>query len=63
MRFVPFALLAACTSSQPDVITARQLPAAIQGDAAAVVAANHQFAIDVLHQQAATNSIFSPFWI
>ena len=60
MRSLPFLFLAACTS-QPDVLTARQLPAAIQGDAAAVVAANNQFAVDVLHKQSADNSVFSPF--
>jgi len=60
MRSLLFVSLAACTS-QPDVLTARQLPAAIQGDAAAIVAANNQFAVDVLHQQSTDNSIFSPF--
>lgn len=62
MRIAPFVLLAGC-ASQPDVLVARQLPAAIQGDAAAVVAANNQFATDVLHKQPAGNSIFSPFSI
>lgn len=64
MRAHAFLMLAAagCTS-QPDVITARQLPAAIQGDAAAVVAANNQFACDVLAKVPAGNSVFSPFSI
>src|SRR4051812_40441646 len=52
MRVAPFVLLAAC-ASDPDVITARQLPAAIQADAAAVVAANNQFACDVYGKVAA----------
>ena len=62
MRSLAFVLLAAC-SSQPDVITARQLPAAIAGDAAAIVASNNQFAVDVLHKQNTDNVIFSPFSI
>jgi len=67
MRTAWLALLlpAACTSD-PDVIKARQLPAAIQGDAAAVVTANNQFACDVYAKSAAgtsTNAVFSPFSI
>src|SRR5882724_8400995 len=59
----PSLLAFAGCASQPDVIAARQLPAAIQGDAALVAAANNQFAIDVLGKQPAGNSIFSPFSI
>jgi serine protease inhibitor len=53
--------IAACAS--PDVITARKLPAAIQDDAAAVVAANNRFAVDLLGAQPPGNAIFSPFSI
>jgi serine protease inhibitor len=66
MRTAWLALLIAACSSDPDVITARQLPAAIQGDAATVVAANNQFACDVYAKAAAgatTNAVFSPFSI
>jgi serpin B len=53
--------IAAC-ASDPGVIAARQLPAALRGDAAAIVAANNQFAIDVLAKQPSrSNAIFSPF--
>jgi serpin B len=62
MRAACLALLAAC-SSEPDVIAARQLPAALQGDAAAVVASNNQFACDVYAKTAAGNAVFSPFSI
>src|SRR5438309_12071998 len=57
-----FVALSAC-ASQPreSVLAARQLPSALQRDAAAVVAANNQFAIDVLVKQPGGNSIFSPF--
>jgi serpin B len=64
------ALVAACdgahapTPSQ-EVLTARQLPAAIQADATAVVQANNQFACD-LYTKLATgdgNLFFSPFSI
>jgi serpin B len=60
-RALCLVLLAAC--SDPDVITARQLPAALQGDAAAVVAANNQFACDVYAKAGAGNTVFSPFSI
>ncbi|HEU4613246.1 MAG TPA: serpin family protein, partial [Kofleriaceae bacterium] len=45
------------------MITARQLPAAIAGDAAAVVAANNQFACDVYAKAGPGNTVFSPFSI
>jgi serpin B len=64
MRVACLVLLAAC--SDPDVIAARQLPAALQPDAAAVVAANNQFACDVYGKAVAgtqTNAVFSPFSI
>lgn len=59
--FLLVAFVGACT--QPDPIVARELPAAIQADAATVVAASNTFAIDVLHKQRAGNAIFSPFSI
>jgi len=52
-----------CTTSPPDVLTARQLPAAVAGDAASVVTANNQFACDLYNQLPAGNSFFSPFSI
>jgi serpin B len=64
MRATCLVLLAAC--SDPDVIAARQLPAALQPDAAAVVAANNQFACDIYAKTAAgtqSNAVFSPFSI
>ena len=66
MRTAWLALLIPACTSGPDVLTARKLPAAIQGDAAAVVAANNQFACDVYAKAAAgtsTNAVFSPFSI
>jgi serpin B len=66
MRTAWLALLIPACSSDPDVIKARQLPAAIQGDAATVVASNNQFACDVYAKAAAgtqTNAVFSPFSI
>lgn len=66
MRAAASVLLLAACSSDPDVIAARQLPAALQGDAAAVVASNNQFACDVYAKTAAgtqTNAVFSPFSI
>jgi len=62
MRAACLALLAAC-SSEPDVIAARQLPVALQGDAAAVVASNNQFACDVYAKLPMGNAVFSPFSI
>ena len=65
MRLKLFFLLAAagCTTSKPDVLIARQLPAAIAADAATVVASNNQFACDFYGQLAPGNSFFSPFSI
>jgi serpin B len=66
MRLKLFVLFAAagCTTSKPDVLTARQLPTAIAGDAASVVTSNNQFACDVYNQlPTASNSFFSPFSI
>jgi serine protease inhibitor len=54
--------VAGCSGSQ-DVISARQLPAAIQPDAATVVAANNQFAVDLYGTLASGNAFFSPFSI
>jgi serine protease inhibitor len=54
--------IAGCSGSQ-DVISARQLPAAIQPDAATVVAANNQFACDIYGTLAPGNALFSPFSI
>ncbi len=62
MRAVCLLLVAAC-SSDPDVIAARQLPVALQADAAAVVASNNQFACDVYAKLSAGNAVFSPFSI
>jgi serpin B len=66
MRAAALVLLASACSSDPDVIAARQLPAAIAGDAAAVVTANNQFALDLYAKTAAgthANAVFSPFSI
>jgi serpin B len=64
LSIVLFAAAAACTSSKPDVLTARQLPASISGDAAMVVTANNQFAFDVYNQLGSgANTFFSPFSI
>ena len=48
-------------STQPNVVTARQLPSAIQADAATVVASNNEFCLEVLSKQPAGNSFFSAF--
>ena len=62
-----FALLTACTgtTSARDVGTARQLPAELRDDAAAIAHANNQVACDVYGQLAAEpgNHFFSPFSI
>jgi serpin B len=63
MRITHFAILLGACSSRPDVIAARQLPAAIQADAAAVVAGNNQLAIDLYRTLPAGNAIVSPFSI
>ncbi len=66
MRLKLFVLFAAagCTTSKPDVLTARQLPTSIAGDAESVVTSNNQFACDVYNQlPTASNSFFSPFSI
>ena len=66
MRTAWLALLIPACTTGPDVLTARKLPAAIEGDATAVVAANNQFACDVYAKAAAgtaTNAVFSPFSI
>jgi serpin B len=57
-------LVAGCTSApNEDVVDARQLPAAIAGDAAMVVTGNNQFAVDIYNQQPPGNSFYSPFSI
>jgi serpin B len=59
-----FAFAVGCSTSRPDVVTARQLPAAISGDAATVVTGNNQLAFDVYNQLGSgTNTFFSPFSI
>jgi len=61
-----FTLLAACSGGNDrDVIAARQLPAALKDDAAAIARANNQFACDVYAQLAPGdgNHFFSPFSI
>jgi serpin B len=66
MRAAALLLLVPACGSDPDVIVARQLPAAVAPDAAAVVAANNQFALDVYAKTAAGtshNAVFSPFSI
>ncbi len=52
-------LLVGCTPD--DVLDARKLPTAIQGDATEVVAGNNQFAVDAYHNLPAGNAVFSPF--
>jgi serpin B len=54
-------LLIGC--GEPDVLVARQLPAAIRADAAQVAAGNNQLACDVYSKLPAGNTIFSPFSI
>lgn len=63
-KLIALALVAGC-SSPPDALTARQLPAALQADAASVVVSNNQFACDVYGQLVTpnTNLVFSPFSI
>jgi serpin B len=61
------ALLGACSGSDPapDVVAARQLPAALKEDATAVARASNQFACDLYNQLATGdgNRFFSPFSI
>jgi serpin B len=60
-------LTAACgdSGSDPDVLAARELPAALKGDAAAIASSNNQFALDLYTQLAADpgNLFLSPFSI
>ena len=60
-------LLGACSGSAaaPDVVAARQLPAALKDDAAAIARGSNQFACDLYAQLAAGdgNQFFSPFSI
>lgn len=65
MRALVYAVGLAATScsSRPDVVTARQLPAAVKAQAAQVVAANTQLALAVYHQLPGGNALFSPFSI
>jgi serpin B len=63
---VALAFVAGCDRApSQDVLTARQLPGAIQADADAVVQANNQFACDLYGQLRTTpgNVFFSPFSI
>jgi serine protease inhibitor len=63
MRYcLGFALLAACTSA-PDVMSARQIPADVAPDVAAIVQANNAFACDVYTKLSTEpgNLFFSPF--
>jgi len=53
MRFVALCLLAACASPRPDVITARQVPAAVAGDVASVATAD-LFVQDAIHKATLT---------
>lgn len=65
MRSAWLLLLAAC-GTDPDVITARKLPPAVQAEAAAVVAANNELAVDLYARTAAGtthNAVASPFSI
>ena len=65
MRSAWLLLLAAC-GTDPDVSTARKLPAAVQADAAAVVTANNELAVDLYARTAAGtshNAVASPFSI
>jgi serpin B len=59
--------LAACgdPGPDPDVIAARELPAAVKGDAAEIARSNNQFALDLYAQLAADpgNLFLSPFSI
>ena len=63
MRAPLLVLVVAGCSSRPDVLVARELPAAERANAASVVASNYQFAVDLYHQLPAGNSFFSPFSI
>jgi serpin B len=66
MRLAYAALPLFACSSSPDVLTSRQLPAALQADATTVVTSNNQFAVDVYGKVAAgtpKNAVFSPFSI
>jgi len=61
------AVLCACSSnpSEPDVLAARELPAAVKDDAAAIALANNQFAFDLYALLAPDhdNLFMSPFSI
>ena len=59
------ACTAGCSRSSGDVLSARQLPAAIQADAAVIAQANNQFACDLYARLAAQdgNVFVSPFSI
>jgi len=63
MRLAWLLLVPAC-AAKPDVLIARKLPAALQADAAAVVAANNALALDLYARTAAgtsQNAVASPF--
>lgn len=61
---IPLALLALAACSDPDVLEARQIPAALRADVDEVARGNNQFAIDLYRAIAATspgNVALSPF--
>ncbi len=63
MKKLLLASLVVGCSSQPDVLEARRIPAAVAPDVAEVVTANNQFAVELYRQVAPTghNLIMSPF--